>query len=59
MLSSSVSPEDGSLFLAPSITWSVIQNLDLTLLSQVFIGSAGELYGDASELVTTDVKFSF
>ena len=55
----SVSPTDGSLYLSPAVTISVLDNLDLLFLGQIFIGKPGDLYGGASDIVTASLKWSF
>lgn len=57
--SASVGPTDGSIYIAPSIAVSLLDNLDLFVLGQVFLGSPGDLYGVATDIVVMSAKWSF
>jgi hypothetical protein len=58
-LAASICPTDGSFFMAPSVSFSVLDNLDLQALAQIFIGKAGELYGKAPDFITISLKWSY
>jgi hypothetical protein len=55
----SVSPTDGSFFIAPTITLSLLDDLDLFALGRVFHGKSGDLYGGVPALFTVSMKWSF
>jgi hypothetical protein len=55
----SVSPTDGSFFVAPTVTLSLLDNLDLFALGQVFLGKSGDLYGGVPAVITASLKWSF
>jgi hypothetical protein len=55
----SVSPTDGSFFVAPTITLSLLDNLDLFALGQGFHGKSGDLYGGVPAVITASLKWSF
>ena len=53
-------PGDNALFINPSVTINVLQDLDLDLLAQLFYNDApGESFGAMSELYFARVKWSF
>lgn len=54
-----LNPYDGSWYLGPSLTWSVITNLDLTGLALVFGGDTLTEYGDNGEIFLARLKYSF
>lgn len=58
-LSAMVFPSDGGFFLSPFLTFSVVSNLDLDLLSQLFWGDAGEGYTMLARVGYLRVKWSF
>ncbi len=55
----STNPADFSLYLAPSVNWSVFQNIDLFMIGQIFFGGSNTLYGDTGDLLAFRVKWSF
>jgi hypothetical protein len=58
-LSISVCPTDGSLYAAPSVSYSVLNNADLQALVQLFNGKTGEMYGLAPDFIVISLKWSF
>ena len=54
-----LNPYDGSWYLGPSLTWSVVTNLDLTGLALIFGGDTGTEYGDDGEIFLARLKYSF
>ncbi|TVR27061.1 MAG: hypothetical protein EA390_14185 [Balneolaceae bacterium] len=52
-------PDESSLFLSPSITHSLTQNIDLNLLSQLFIGSDESVFANAGSVVAGSLKWNF
>lgn len=59
-LSAIVFPSDGSVFINPYLTFSLRQNLDLDLISQLFFSDdVHGNYGSQASMVFTRVKFSY
>lgn len=52
-------PDEQAVFLSPSVTWSVIEDMDLQLLGQVFAGGTGSVFATAGNLVTGSLKYHF
>ncbi len=52
-------PDEEALFLSPSVTYSLHQNIDLNLLSQIFIGSSDSIFGSAGSVMMSSVKWNF
>jgi len=54
-----INPYDGSAFIGPSFDFSLTQNLDLTLVGQLFFGESQTEYGDYGQLFYGRLKWSF
>ncbi len=52
-------PDESALFLSPSLTWSVTQDLDFRILGQFFAGGSGSVFADAGTLVTASLTYNF
>ncbi len=52
----SVNPADGSFYLLPSITMSLLDNLDLLALEQYYCGKKN---GGRMDVITLSLKWSF
>ena len=52
-------PDESSFFLSPSITWSVMQNIDMQLLGQFFIGSDDSAFARAGDLLMGSLQYNF
>ena len=52
-------PYDGSFFLAPSIAYSLSENLELLLMTQIFTGEPGTEFGGIGKLFYFRMKWSF
>lgn len=52
-------PDEDAVFLSPSVTWSVVTDLDLRILGQFFAGSDDSVFTDAGNLVTVSLKYNF
>lgn len=52
-------PDESAAFLSPSITWSVMQNLDLNILFQVFAGSDDSVFSNAGNVFAGSLKWHF
>lgn len=54
-----VNPDDRSLVVVPSVTWSVVTDLDVTLLAMSFGGRTGTEYGQLGTAIFARCKWSF
>jgi hypothetical protein len=54
-----LNPYDASWYLGPSLTWSIISNMDLNMLGLVFGGDTGTEFGDNGEILMSRLKWSF
>ena len=58
-LMSIINPLDGSLYVGPSGSYSVITNLDLILTGLVFQGDSGTEFGEMGTILMARLKYSF
>jgi hypothetical protein len=54
-----LNPYDVSWYLGPTLTWSVLTNLDFTATGLIFGGNKGTEFGDDGEIIMGRLKFSF
>ncbi|MCC5940586.1 MAG: hypothetical protein JJU37_03525 [Balneolaceae bacterium] len=52
-------PDEQAVFISPSITHSLTQNIDVNLLTQLFLGSDDSVFGNAGNVVAGSVKWNF
>lgn len=52
-------PDEEALFISPTFSYSVFQNVDINLLTQIFIGSSDSLFGSAGSVAMASVKWNF
>jgi len=52
-------PDEQAVYLSPSATWSVITDLDLRVLAQVFISSGDSTFANAGNVVLASLKYNF
>lgn len=52
-------PDERSVFLSPSVTWSVMTDLDLQVLAQVFAGSSDSAFAHINNVVMASVRYNF
>lgn len=52
-------PDEKAVFFSPSVTWSVIENLDFRMVAQFFTGSDDSIFGTAGNIVTASLKYNF
>jgi hypothetical protein len=57
--SSIMNPCDGSVFLGPTLTYSLSNNLELMVNGQLFYGDHGTEYGDYGKAIYGRVRWSF
>ncbi len=58
-LAAMVYPDEEAVFLSPSVTLSVTEDLDFRLLGQVFGGSDDSVFADTGHLVTASLRYHF
>lgn len=58
-ISSIVNPADGSIYLGPSLSYSILENIDLMLMGQLFTGNENTEYGDLGQAIYLRAKWSF
>jgi hypothetical protein len=54
-----VNPSDGSFYVGPAFTYSILSNLELMLTGQLFFGNEGTEFGDIGQLAFGRLKYSF
>lgn len=54
-----VNPSDGSFYVGPAFTYSILNNLELMLTGQLFFGNDGTEFGDIGQIVFGRLKWSF
>lgn len=54
-----VNPLDGSWYFGPSLSWSVVTNLDLTVMGLLFFGEDRTEFGNSGHLAMARLKWSF
>lgn len=52
-------PDEQALFLSPSVTWSLMQDLDLNLLTQLFVGGGESAFSSAGNIVAASLRWNF
>lgn len=58
-ISAVTNPADFSFYLAPTVNWSVFQDVDLYTIAQLFFGRKNTLYGNTDDLLAFRVRWSF
>jgi hypothetical protein len=58
-ITSAVYPDEQAMYVSPSVTISVLSNLDLTMLGQWFTGSESSVLSDAGTVLAATLKWSF
>lgn len=54
-----VNPSDGSFYVGPTFTYSLLNNLELMLTGQLFFGDTGTEFGDIGQIAFGRLKWSF
>jgi hypothetical protein len=54
-----INPSDGSFYVGPAFAYSVLNNLELMLTSQLFFGDSGTEFGDIGQIAFGRLKWSF
>jgi hypothetical protein len=52
-------PDESAVFISPSVTHSLTQDIDLNILTQVFIGSDDSVFANAGTVIAGSVKWNF
>lgn len=58
-LAAIVNPFDGSFFVGPSLTYSLMQNFEVLFTGQLFDGESGSEFGDVGKLWFMRMRYSF
>jgi len=58
-ISAMFNPGDKSLFIGPSVDFSLTQNIGLLFMGQVFIGDPGTEFGDYGKMFYLRLKWAF
>ncbi len=58
-LATIIYPDEEAVFVSPSVTWSVITDLDFTVLAQFFAGSDDSVLSNAGNVITATLKYNF
>jgi hypothetical protein len=51
--------QEKALFVSPALTWSVRQNIDLTVSAQLFNGGSNSLLEQTADLYMASLKYNF
>jgi len=54
-----LNPLDGSFYVGPAFTYSLLSNLELMLAGQLFFGDSGTEFGDIGQIAFGRLKWSF
>lgn len=54
-----VNPSDGSFYVGPALTYSLLDNLELMVTGQLFFGQSGTEFGDIGQIAFGRLKWSF
>ncbi len=52
-------PDESALFLSPSLTWSVMTDLDFNILGQVFVAGDDSAFGNAGNVAAASLRYNF
>lgn len=52
-------PDEQAAFFSPSVTYSVTQNMDFNMLTQIFVGSDDSAFANAGNVVAASLKWNF
>lgn len=52
-------PDEEALFMSPTLSYSIHQNVDINLLTQIFIGSSDSAFGSAGSVAMASIKWHF
>jgi hypothetical protein len=52
-------PDESAVFISPSVTHSLTQDIDLNLLAQIFIGSDDSVFANAGSVAAGSLKWNF
>jgi hypothetical protein len=52
-------PDEKAVFLSPSVTYSLTQDIDLNLITQLFLGSDDSAFSDAGSVIAASLKWNF
>jgi len=52
-------PDESAVFISPTLTWSVAQDIDFRVLGQFFTGSSDSVFANAGRVVTASLTYNF
>lgn len=52
-------PDEEAVYISPSISYSVAQNVDFNLITQIFAGSSKSAFSNAGNVVAASLKWNF
>ncbi|MEX0995317.1 MAG: hypothetical protein WD599_07275 [Balneolaceae bacterium] len=52
-------PDEQAVFISPAVRWSVLQDLDMNVFTQLFAGSEESVFQHAGNVVATSLKWNF
>jgi hypothetical protein len=52
-------PDEKAVFISPSFTYSVTQDIDFFMVTQLFIGSGDSVFANAGNVVAASMKWNF
>ena len=52
-------PDEEAVYISPSVSYSVAQNVDFNLITQIFVGSSDSAFSNAGNVVAASLKWNF
>lgn len=52
-------PDEEAVYISPSVSYSVSQNIDFNLITQIFVGSSDSAFSNAGNVVAASLKWNF
>lgn len=52
-------PDEEAVYISPSVSYSVAQNVDFNLITQIFAGSSDSAFSNAGNVVAATLKWNF
>lgn len=52
-------PDEEAVYISPSVSYSVAQNVDFNLITQIFVGSSDSALSNAGNVVAASLKWNF
>ena len=58
-LAAIIYPDEGAIFVSPSVTWSVMTDLDFQVLAQFFAGKEDSVFANVNNVIMASLKYNF